>query len=120
MSITYKDLRIFKIATELNSTIEYLVKSIPESEKYRLKDQILRSSRSISANIAEGYGKKVYQNELIKHLRYAIGSSDETQVHLNLLIEQKLVDKSLYLNLASDYKNLSVRILNFINTIQKN
>lgn len=119
MSITFKDLRIFQIAENLSHEIGKVAERLPFSERYKLKDQILRSSRSISANIAEGYGKKVYQADLVRHLRYALGSSDETQVHLQLISETRLIDNPKLQNLLRQYKNLSVRIVNFINTIQK-
>lgn len=119
MSITFKDLRIFQIAENLNHEIEKVAERLPFSERYKLKDQILRSSRSISANIAEGYGKKVYQADLVRHLRYALGSSDETQVHLQLIVDADLIKGNLLKELLKQYKNLSVRIVNFINKIQK-
>jgi four helix bundle protein len=119
MSITFKDLRIFQIAENLNHEIEKIIETLPPSERFRLKDQILRSSRSISANIAEGYAKKAYQADLVKHLRYALGSSDETQSHIQLITKSKLIEDEKLTGLMRQYKNLSVRIVNFINTIQK-
>ena len=47
-----------------------------------MTDQIVRSSRSISANIAEGFGKRIYENEFKKHLVYSMGSLEETKVWL--------------------------------------
>ena len=51
----------------------------PPEEKYSLTDQIRRSSRSVQANIAEGWGKRVYINHLKKHLVDANGSLEETK-----------------------------------------
>lgn len=116
---SFEDLRVYQIARELNLVIEELVKKLPFDEKYKLKDQILRSSRSIVANIAEGHGKRVFRGDFVRHLRYALGSSDETQVHLKQIIILRRVDPRRILDLIKCYKNLSVRIVNFINIIQK-
>ncbi|MBK8140179.1 MAG: four helix bundle protein [Chitinophagaceae bacterium] len=62
--------------------IYHLAKNFPKEEKYSLTDQIIRSSRSISANIAEGWGKRVYENEFRKYLIYSMGSLEETKVWL--------------------------------------
>ncbi len=45
---------------------------------------MVRSSRSISANIAEGWGKGHSENEFKRHLIYAIGSLEETKTWLLL------------------------------------
>ena len=47
-----------------------------------MTDQLVRSSRSIPANIAEGWGKRIYPNEFKKHLVYAMGSLEETKTWL--------------------------------------
>ena len=59
-----------------------LTRSFPKEEKYSLTDQIIRASRSIAANIAEGWGKRIYENEFRKHLVYSMGSLEETKVWL--------------------------------------
>jgi len=62
--------------------IFFTVKVFPKEEKYSLTDQVIRSSRSVSANIAEGWGKRIYESEFKKHLVYAMGSLEETKVWL--------------------------------------
>lgn len=116
---SYSELVVYKISKKLALEVDRIVKSLPKSERFGLGDQIYRSSRSVLANIAEGYGRKYHQKELIKHLNYALGSSDETQGHLSLIFDTSLIDRQKYPTLISDYKNLSVRIVNFINVIQK-
>ena len=57
-------------------------RNFPKEERYSLTDQVVCSTRSISANIAEGWGKRIYENEFKKHLIYAMGSLEETKVWL--------------------------------------
>lgn len=81
---TYKDftsLEVWQKSRELKNDIYVLAKSFPTSEKFRLEDQIIRSSRSINANIAEGYGRFTYKDQ-IRFCMHARGSLFETQNHL--------------------------------------
>jgi len=75
------ELESWKSARQLRISVSELARLFPNDEKYRLKDQILRSSRSIPANIAEGYGRYHYQ-ENIQFCRIACGSLYETLEHL--------------------------------------
>ena len=61
--------------------ISAMVKDWPAEEKYRLKDQIIRSSRGPTAHLSEGYGR-FYEKENIRYCRTARGSLYETQDHL--------------------------------------
>ena len=73
------DLKVYKKAKQLAMQIFELSKSFPNEEKYSLTDQIIRSSRSVSANIREGYAKRKYKNVFIRHLVDSLGSSEETR-----------------------------------------
>ncbi|QDK82711.1 four helix bundle protein [Spirosoma sp. KCTC 42546] len=53
----FEELIVWQEARKFRQTIDLLVKSFPADERYRLADQLIRASRSISANIAEGYGR---------------------------------------------------------------
>jgi four helix bundle protein len=79
---TVFDLDVFKISYQLAMDVFKMTRSFPKEERYSLTDQIVRSSRSISANIAEGWGRRMYENEFKKHLIYATGSLEETKVWL--------------------------------------
>ena len=79
---TVFDLEVFNISYRLAMDIFHVSRDFPKAEMYALTDQITRSSRSISANISEGWGKRIYENEFKKHLIYAMGSLEETKVWL--------------------------------------
>jgi len=73
------DLEVFKASYEPAMAIFEVSGCFPKEERYSLTDQIVRSSRSVYANIAEGWGKRVYENDFKRHLVYAMGSLEETK-----------------------------------------
>ena len=58
-----------------------LVRKFPDNEKYRLSDQMIRASRSITANIAEGYGRYHFSDNM-RFCRQSRGSIYELKDHL--------------------------------------
>ena len=62
--------------------IFYYTKNYPSEEKYSLTDQLRRSSRSVVANIAEGWEKRQYSQVLKRHLVDSLGSLEETKTWL--------------------------------------
>ena len=83
MSIrSFTDLDSYKQCRSLRKSIAQLVKKcFPAEEKFRLSDQIIRSSRCVTACIAEGYGRFHYK-ENAQYCRMARGSLQETLEHL--------------------------------------
>lgn len=78
---SFEELTVWKKARDLKNEIFQLVKSFPADEKYRLSDQLIRSSRSINSQIAEGHGKRTNKDK-IKYCTQARGSLSETLNHL--------------------------------------
>jgi four helix bundle protein len=68
------------------------VVSFPKGEEYQLKDQLLRASRSVPANIAEGYGRVHYQ-ENIQFCRQERGSAYEILDHLICAEDEGFIDQ---------------------------
>ncbi len=80
----FRDLRVFQLAYKLAMEIFEESKSFPKEERYSLTDQIRRSSRSVVANIAEGYRKRQYPNMLASKFADSDAEATETQVWLDL------------------------------------
>ena len=79
----HRDLKVFQLAYRLAMEIFNETKSFPKEERYSLTDQIRRSSRSVAANIAEGYRKRRYPNMFVSKLADADSEGAETQVWLD-------------------------------------
>jgi len=80
---SFSDLDVYQLSYQLSMSIFNLTRNFPSSEKYSLTSQIIRSTRSISANIAEGFGRRIYNAEFKKYLIYSAGSLEESKVWLN-------------------------------------
>ena len=78
---SFEELDAWKISRELRNSLWTLLKTFPKEETFKLSDQIIRASRSVTANIAEGFGRFHYQ-ENIQFCRQARGSLYETIDHL--------------------------------------
>jgi len=82
----FKDLLAYKKGFQLAMKIYETTKKFPSDEKYSLIDQIRRSSRSVCANIGEGYRKRMYPAHFISKLSDADMENTETQVWIEFSI----------------------------------
>jgi len=78
---SFKDMPIWQEAMGIAEEIFKLTEKLPKKEDYGLTSQLRRSGTSISANIAEAYGRK-HTSDKINFYYFARGSSVETQSHL--------------------------------------
>lgn len=74
---SFTDLNVWKSARKLKIRIWDLVKTFPPEEKFRLTDQLIRSSRGLASMIAEGHGKFTYKDK-INYCMMGRGSLSET------------------------------------------
>jgi four helix bundle protein len=70
-------------------------KAFPKEEQYSLTDQVRRSSRSVSANIAEAWRKRRYEAAFIAKLSDAEAEAAETQVWLEFAVKCGYLDRDL-------------------------
>ena len=94
---TFEELEVWRVARELRKSISKMTKVFPTDEKFRLANQIIRSSRSVPANIAEGFGRFHFQ-ENIQFCRQARGSLSETLEHLICALDEKYIDEEIFNN----------------------
>jgi four helix bundle protein len=115
----FTDLEIYKECRQLRINISILVKiKFPIDEKYKLSDQILRSSRSVNANIAEGFGR-YYFKENIQFCRISRGSLNENIEHLITAFDEKFLNEEELMNFKSKI-DLCGKLLNgYINHLKK-
>ena len=79
--VSFEDLEVFQRAYRMSLEIHRRSLAFPQIELHVLGDQMRRASKSICANVAEGYGRqKRSKAEFRRFLQLAIGSCDEMRV----------------------------------------
>ena len=75
----FQELDVYQKQREVSREVFRLSKKFPSEEKYSLTDQIRRSSRSVGAQIAEAWAKRLYPKHFVSKLTDADGEQLETQ-----------------------------------------
>jgi four helix bundle protein len=94
---SFEDLEVYKLSRELSDQVGRLIKILPEEERYNLKSQMRRAKLSMTNNIAEGYGRYHYQ-ENIQFCRQSRGSiceliDDFNECYANGYIDENYKDQ---------------------------
>ena len=116
---SYRDWPMYQLAFKLAVEIHRMSLQLPKYEMYEEGSQIRRSSKSIPANVAEGYGRRRYKNDYIKFLVYALASCDETRVHLDLLHKTNELPQKRYDYFTEQYIILGKQLNKFLQSIIK-
>jgi len=109
----FQDLLAYKKSFELAMSIFKMTKSFPAEEKYSLTDQIRRSSRSVSANLAEASRKIKYEKHFISKLTDCDAENAETQTWLEYALACEYINQETFDSLT--LKSLEVgKLLNYM------
>ncbi|MDP9078251.1 MAG: four helix bundle protein [Bacteroidota bacterium] len=115
---SFTDLEVWKKARLLRNNISELTKSFPPDEKYMLTDQIIRSSRSVGNNIAEGHGRFHYA-DAAKFLLNARGSAAETIDHLIIALDSNFINEEILESFKNDCEECTKMINGYISFLRK-
>lgn len=114
----FETLDVWKQARVFRIMIIDLCKQFSQEEKYRLADQVKRSSRSVTANIAEGYGRFHYLDN-IKFCRNARGSLNETLDHLITALDEGYIVESKMKELKQEFEKVLKLLNGYIGYLKK-
>lgn len=81
------DLEVYKLSVDAAMQIFEMTKQFPKQETYSLTDQIRRSSRSVSSNIAEAWRRRRYKKSFVNKLNESEAEAAETQVWLEYSVK---------------------------------
>ncbi len=115
----YRDLKVYQVAYKLAMDIFKETKTFPHDERYALTSQIRRSSRSVAANIAEGYRKRQYPNTFVSKLADSDAEATETQVWLDFARDCGYLSPEHHKELASAYDDIGRMLSSMIRTPEK-
>jgi four helix bundle protein len=104
---SFEDLEVFQKAYRISLEIHQASLGFPSIEHYGLGQQIRNASKSICANIAEGFGKRSYsKKEWIRYLTIAVGSSDEMRVWSRYCLDLGYVDEPVWRQWDTEYRQI--------------
>jgi four helix bundle protein len=106
----FRDLEVWQRCKAIRKKVWDLCKTFPSEEKYRLSDQMIRSSRSSTACIAEGHGRYHFQ-ENIQFCRQSRGSLSELIDHVDTAEECEYITDAISKELTTEIET-TIQILN--------
>lgn len=92
---SFEDLECWKAATQVRRYVIGLVKKFPDKEKFALSDDMTRAARSATHNIAEGFGRFHFQ-ENVQFCRQSRGSLDELLDQFITALDEKYITEDEY------------------------
>jgi four helix bundle protein len=108
----YSDLLVYKQAYRLALEVSKLTRAFPRHEQYEIGRQIRNSSRSVAANIVEGWAKRNSTAEFKRHLVISSGEAAETKFWLDLAGDEGIALKAHCEKLKVEYSKLGMMIHN--------
>ena len=115
----FKKTKVYQKAFELAMQIFEVSKSFPKEERYSLTDQIRRSSRSVCANIAEAYRKRLYPKHFISKISDCDAENSETSVWIDFALACKYISTALHIDLIAKNEEVGKLINHMIHNPDK-
>lgn len=114
----FEELEAWKEGRNFRKSISVLIKTFPKHEQFDLSNQLRRASRSVTANIAEGYGRFHYQ-ENIQFCRHSRGSLEECKDHLYTAFDEEYIDQNQLDELFEQHKRCISLLNGYIAWLKK-
>ena len=116
---SFEDLEVFQRSYQISLAIHKQSLTFPPVEQYGLADQIRRASKSVCANIAEGFGKRHYSSkEFKRYLQMSIGSCEEMRVWLRYCLDLGYVSEKDWRHYRSEYREIIMMLHGLIKNWQ--
>ena len=104
----FEDLEVFKRAYRISLDVHKASLKFPAIEQRAMADQIRRASKSICANLAEGFARQGRSPaDFRRYVMMAIGSSDEMRVWLRYCLDLGFIDEATWRNWRDEYQEIS-------------
>ena len=104
----FEDLEVFKRAYRVSLEVHKATLRFPRIEQYALGDQIRRASKSICANIGEGFGKQRQSRaEFKRFLMMALGSADEMRIWLRYALDLGYIQAAEWQAWRDEYREIA-------------
>jgi four helix bundle protein len=116
--LNFEDMEVFQRAYKISLIIHRETLRFPKLEQYGLADQLRRATKSICANLAEGYARqKRSKTEFRRFVQIAVGSSDEIRVWLRYAKDLGYIEDQTWKSWREEYKVISKMLQALLNNI---
>ncbi|HLF64413.1 MAG TPA: four helix bundle protein [Saprospiraceae bacterium] len=115
----YRDLIVYQKAFDNAMLVFEMTKSFPPFEKYSITTQIRNSSRSVCANLAEGYRKRHYIKHFVSKISDADMENSETIVWLNFSVACKHISGNQYTQMVEKFEEVGRMLNHMMNNPEK-
>ena len=106
MARTFRELNVYMRALQASREVFDLTRGWPPIEKYSLSNQLRRSSRAVSALIAEAWARRVYHAAFVSSIYQALGEVYETEAWFDHAYECGYIDESKREELYETWDNI--------------
>ena len=111
---THRDLEVYRLAFDAAMEIFELSKNFPKEEVYSLTDQMRRSSRSVTANLAEAWRRRRYEAAFVNKLNLAEAEAAETQTWLEYAVKCTYLEQEPARKLYDVYNQIIGKLVKMI------
>ena len=111
----HTDLEVYQKAFAAAMRMFELSKSFPVEERYSLTDQVRRSSRSVSANLAEAWRKRRYRAHWISKLSDSEAEAAETQTWIQFAVECNYLNRETGVQIYKEYDSILGMLVTMMN-----
>ena len=115
---SFQKMKIYQLAKELAIYSYQLTEKYPQNERYAIMNQINRAAVSVPSNIAEGTSRRS-NKEKLNFINIAYGSLMELVCQMEISYELKYITKEENDTIIQKTKNLSVKMSNYKNYLEK-
>ncbi|OGC54110.1 hypothetical protein A2797_02630 [candidate division WWE3 bacterium RIFCSPHIGHO2_01_FULL_48_15] len=116
---TYEDLEVYKRSYKLALEIYKFSFTLPKDLQYDLADDIRRAARSVTSNIAEGYGRRKSGKDISSYLKMSLGSCFEVIFNLKFLKDLNLISSEEYEYFVEEYTICAKQLNRLISSLTK-
>jgi four helix bundle protein len=116
---SFEDLEVFKRAYRVSLEIHRVSLGLPAIEQDALADQVRRASKSVCANLAEGFARQgVQPADFRRYLLLALGSADEMRLWCRYCLDLGYIDEATWQIWRQEYREIAMMLQGLIRTVR--
>ena len=116
----FEQLEVFQRAYKLSLEVHTASLKFPQVEQFGLAEQMRRASKSICANVAEGFGRQSQSKvEFQRFLRIAVGSADEMRVWMRYCLDLGYINDEIWERWRDEYEEIAKMLQGMIRSMKR-